>query len=331
MNVNLLSPMHVRNESGSKAGYDKTGGIKTEEELIAKLKQMHSDYRQKELAERKESAEAALPEEIEYEYKQYQGESEDEIKNRVTSEYTGKLESEKQLVSADTKAKTDELAKKAETAYYDYDKTESEILASLEKNKKANENKIIESGLSRSSIKNLIGESARQQADMMIAEAKADADNVAKKYQIQIDGLNEELQAAIDDLNAEYVIKISTEIEDLISKRDKEIKSIQEYNNKIDKQLADYKLEREKAIQEDVKRQTEADLQQAENERKYGYTGEKADNYAERLNIAVAFYDGFDPATAKEMVLNNHYLQTYLGFEYSNLLARYVKLAKDSK
>ena len=305
--------------------------VSTEDELIEKLKQMHSDYRQKELAERKEDAASALPEEPDYTFKTYEGESEDEIRNRVTGEYTDKLESEKQTETQKTRSKTDELSAKAESVYEDYDKTEQEILASLEKSRKQNENKMIESGLSRSSISNLIGESAQQQADMMISEAKADADSVAKKYQIQIDGLNRELEAAINDLNAEYVIRISSEIEDLISKRDKEMKSIEEYNNKIEKQIANYKLEREKAIQDDMRKRTEADAQQAEYEKRYGYVGEKADNYAQRLDLAVDFYDGFDPETAKSMVQNNHYLQTYLGYEYTNLLARYVKLAKDAK
>ncbi len=305
--------------------------ITTEEQLINVLKQMHSDYRQKELEERKAEASAALPEEPDYEFKTYEGESEDEIRNRVQNEYGAKLESEKSLQTEKTKTKTDELAGKVESAYDDYGKTEDEILASLEKNKKQNENKMIESGLSRSSIKELVGESAQQQADMMIAEAKADADNVAKKYQLQIDDLNRELQSAIDDLNAEYVIRISTEIEDLINKRDKEIKSIQEYNNKIEKQIADYQLAREKAIQEDVATRIEADYKQAEYEKKYGYVGEKADNYAQRLDIAIDFYDSFAPETAKSMVQQNQYLKTYLGYEYTNLLARYVKAAKDAK
>lgn len=308
-----------------------TKKVKTEEDLIEALKQMHTDYRRKELAERKEEASQALPEEPDYEFKSYEGESEDEIKDRVSGEYNAKLESAKEQAVADTKSKTDELENKVSTAYDDYGKTEEEILRSLEKSKKQNENKMIESGLSRSSIKNLVGESAVRQADMMISEAKADADAVAKKYQTEIDGLNSELQAAIDDLNAEYVIRISSEIEDLISKRDKEIKSIQEYNNKINKQIADYKLEREKAIQEDVAARTEADYKQAEYEKKYGYVGEKADNYAERLNMAISFYDQLDPATAKNMVANNQYLATYLGYEYMNLLARYVKKAKDAE
>lgn len=305
--------------------------ITTEEQLINALKQMHSDYRQKELEERKAEASAALPEEPDYEFKSYEGESEDEIRSRVENEYGAKLESEKALETEKTKSKTDELAGKVETAYDDYGKTEEEILASLEKSKKQNENKMIESGLSRSSIKELVGESAQQQADMMIAEAKTDAENVAKKYQLQIEGLNSQLQAAIDDLNAEYVIKISTEIEELINKRDKEIKAIQEYNNRIEKQISDYKLAREKAIQQDVATRIDADYKQAEYEKKYGYVGEKADNYAQRLNIAIDFYDGFDPATAKSMVQENQYLKTYLGYEYTNLLARYVKAAKDAK
>ena len=138
--------------------------ITTEEQLINVLKQMHSDYRQKELEERKAEASAALPEEPDYEFKTYEGESEDEIRNRVQNEYGAKLESEKSLQTEKTKTKTDELAGKVESAYDDYGKTEDEILASLEKNKKQNENKMIESGLSRSSIKELVGESAQQQA-----------------------------------------------------------------------------------------------------------------------------------------------------------------------
>lgn len=325
----IAGKLITRTTYGGNSGSTKK--ITTEEQLINTLKQMHSDYRQKELEERKEEASAALPEEPDYEFKSYEGENEEEIKNRVESEYGAKLESEKALETEKTKTKTDELAGKVETTYQDFGKTEEEILASLEKSKKQNENKMIESGLSRSSIKELIGESAQQQADMMIAEAKADADNVAKKYQTQIDGLNRELQAAIDDLNAEYVIKISTEIEELITKRDKEIKAIQEYNNKIEQQIVEYQLAREKAIQEDVATRIEADYQQAEYEKKYGYVGEKADNYAQRLNIAIDFYDGFDPETAKSMVQQNQYLKTYLGYEYTNLLARYVKAAKDAK
>lgn len=325
--------MSVNLKDLKRTAYSGSGkkGITSEEELVNVLKQMHTDYRRKELEERKEDASASLPEEPDYEFKSYEGESEDEIKDRISGEYGQKLETEKQLETEKTNAKTDELSGKVEQTYDDYGKTEQEILASLEKSKKQNENKMIESGLSRSSIRNLIGESAVQQADMMIAEAKADADGVAARYQSQIDGLNKQLQAAIDDLNAEYVVKISTEIEELIAKRDKEIKSIQEYNNKIEKQIADYKLEREKAIQEDIKTRTEADYQQAEYEKRYGYVGEKATDYENRLNLAVEFYDTLDPETAKNMIQNNHYLQTYLGYEYMNLLARYVKRAKDAK
>lgn len=327
--MNLIgNQAYVRNEASS--GGAASSAISGEEELIEKLKEMHTEYRRKELAERKEEAAAALPEEPEYEYKTYEGESEDEIKQRVESEYSEKLNTEKQALETQAKNKAEELANKVDSTYYDLDKAQEEILASLEKSKKQNENKIIENGLSRSSIKNLIGESAQQQADMMLAEAKADADIVAQKYQTQIDGLNNELQAAIDDLNAEYVIKISTEIEDLIAKRDKELKSIQEYNNKINQQLADYRLEREKAIQEDVAARMEADAKQAEYESKYGYSGEKEDNYSERLALAISFYDTLDPETARQMVASNHYLQTYLGLKYNNLLSRYVKRAKDA-
>lgn len=314
----------------SSGGTSSQNKISTEDDLIAELKRMHTAYRQKELSERKEDAASALPEEPDYEFKTYEGESEEEIKDRVTNEYNDKLESEQKVAAAATKSKTDELEKKAESAYDDFGKTEQEILESLESTKKSNENAMIKNGLSRSSIRELAGESAEKQAENMIAEAKADAENVAAKYRSQIDDLNGQLQAAIDDLNAEYVIKISSEIEDLISKRDKELKSIQEYNNTVEKQIADYKLEREKAIQDDLTARMQADYQQAEYEKRYGYVGEKADDYAERLNIAIGFYDTLDPGTAKDMIVSNPYLQTYLGYEYTNLLSRYVKKAKNS-
>ncbi len=325
----ILKDIRVKSNA-STGGNASSKKIDTEDELVAELKRMHTAYRQKELAERKEDAAAALPEEPDYEFKTYEGESEDEIKNRVASEYNDKLAAEQKVAAAAAKSKTDELEKKTESTYEDFGKKEAEILRSLEEAKKNNENDMIKSGLSRSSIRELAGENAEKQAQAMISEAKADADGIAAKYQSQIDDLNGRLQAAIDDLNAEYVIKISSEIEDLIAKRDKELKSIQEYNNKIEKQIADYKLEREKAIQDDLTARMQADYQQAEYEKRYGYVGEKADDYAERLNIAIGFYDTLDPKTAKDMIVSNPYLQTYLGYEYTNLLSRYVKKAKNA-
>ena len=142
MNVNFLPTASVRNES-SAAGNGGTR-ITTEDELIAKLKQMHTDYRRKELEERKESAAESLPEEPDYEYKEYTGASEDEIRQSVEGDYGSKFESEKNVLESETKSKTDELANKAEDAYYDYGKTEAEILASLESNKKKNRKPVVE-------------------------------------------------------------------------------------------------------------------------------------------------------------------------------------------
>lgn len=311
----------TNDELGS--GYNKkeTINIQSEQQLIDHLKNMHDDFRQKEEEAKKEAAESALPEAPDYEHKTYEGKSEQEIKDDVNYIYNQKLESETEELKQDAKSDTDEIVQKQNQEYYDYEKKKQDIENSLKQTQKENDQKMLENGLSRSSIQQMANDSAEKQAQSLIGQAKADADSVVAKYQSQIDNLNKQLETAINDLNAEYVIKISTEIEDLIAQRDKEIKDIQEYNNKIDKQIADYKLKREELIQEDLIKQMEADQMQQSYESQYGYVGEKADNYKERLNIALDFYKKFDTDTAKQMILNNHYLEAYLGYEYNNLIA----------
>lgn len=311
----------TNDELGTGNNKKETVNIQTEQQLIDYLKNMHTEFRQQEEEAKKESAESALPEAPDYEYKTYEGKSEQEIKDDVNSVYNQKLESETEVLKQDAKSDTDEIVQKQNQQYYDYEKKKQEIENSLQQSQKQNDIKMLENGLSRSSIQQMANVNAEKNAQSMVEQAKADADSVVAKYQSQIDNLNKQLETAINDLNAEYVIKISTEIEDLISQRDKEIKDIQEYNNKIDEQIADYKLKREELIQEDLIKQMEADQMQQSYESQYGYVGEKADNYKERLNVALDFYKRFDPDTAKQMILNNHYLEAYLGYEYNNLIA----------
>lgn len=294
--------------------------MKTEQDLIDALKKMNDDYAKKEQEERKQSAEDALPEMPDTKHKTYEGDSEEEIIEKTNTKYEAEKEGKEQVLKEDTAAKTDSLENKKTENYEDFEKKKQEIQSSLENSLSENKDNMLRNGLSRSSIEKLAGDKAIKQADEMIASAKAEADAVARKYDVEIEGLNKELEAAIADMNAEYFVKISSEIDDLIAKRDKEINSITEYNNKIEEAIAQYKLKREQAIQDDIKNTIQNDAARAEYESKYGYQGEKAQNYKQRLNLAVAFYNSFDPETAKQMILNNHYLKSYLGYEYNNLL-----------
>ena len=54
---------------------------------------------------------------------------------------------------------------------------------------------------------------------------------------------------------------------------------------------------------------------------KYGYTGEKRDEYESRYLIALALYDQMPKSKAIDAIENNYNLRRYLGRYYSNLVA----------
>ena len=140
----------------------------------------------------------------------------------------------------------------------------------------------------------------------------------------KIAGLENDKTNALEELDLKYAMELDERIADLKKERDKTVKEYETYNNQVRKQNADYQVKRQSDIEKYLEKREEEKLEaikkQEENEKKYGYTGEKQDNYAKRYNIALNFYSSLAPEIAADALAASPNMKYYLGLYYDKLL-----------
>ena len=149
-------------------------------------------------------------------------------------------------------------------------------------------------------------------------------------YQNQIDALDDklasletQLNGALEQLDMEAAIDLSKEIDELKKERDKEVEKWDKYNADIRSRQAEFAYEREqdinKYLAEREKQKQEQELALQKQEEKYGYQGEKQENYAKRYEIAHEFYMSLDPSIALAAFNASPNMRYYLGLYYDKL------------
>lgn len=183
------------------------------------------------------------------------------------------------------------------------------------------ENGMLEQGISRSSIRAL---SERKAEDGAAAASLAESEYASKAAGIddEIAALGEELNAALAASDAQYAAKVAEELADLIASRDSFNNKVTEYNNKVKQQTEDYKENRQELIKQEIHDAIEGSTRESVR-KTVRLFGDKKENYAERLSLALDFYTQFDPDTALEMIRNNSYLRNYLGYNYNDLVSEF--------
>ncbi|MDE7337557.1 MAG: hypothetical protein K2N32_05515, partial [Clostridia bacterium] len=86
-----------------------------------------------------------------------------------------------------------------------------------------------------------------------------------------------------------------------------------------------YIEDRAKAIEEQLAQRLKDEQYLKYLENKNGYAGEKAENYAQRYNIAFDFYDSMPKSVALKMINENKDLQGYLGNYFGRLVNAIAK------
>ena len=295
----------------------------TEEELNEILREMHIEFAQQEREKEGESIKDILPEEPGYSFKAYDETTDEELQRRAESAYLPLAEGEKQQLKAKSDAQNTKLETEKKEAESDLEQKKSDIGAELESEKKNIENGMLEQGISRSSIRALSERKAEDGAAAASALAESEYASKAAGIDDEIAALGEELNAALAASDAQYAAKVAEELADLIASRDSFNNKVTEYNNKVKQQTEDYKENRQELIKQEIHDAIEAQHEREAYEKQYGYSGDKKENYAERLSLALDFYTQFDPDTALEMIRNNSYLRNYLGYNYNDLVSEF--------
>ena len=79
------------------------------------------------------------------------------------------------------------------------------------------------------------------------------------------------------------------------------------------------------------KKKQEKEKEQQEYESKYGYSGEKLENYSERYRIAYDFYSALSPDVAVDALKASPNMKYYLGNLYDKLLSSLQSKNSDQK
>lgn len=159
--------------------------------------------------------------------------------------------------------------------------------------------------------------------------AAGDQEKIYLKTVADIDGniaaLQQDRESALENLDVKYAIELDNRINELKAERDATVKEYEKYNNDIREKNAAYAKEREEDIAQFLKNKEKeklaAEEEQREYEKKYGYSGEKLENYSKRYEIAYDFYKSLSPDIAVAALQASPNMKYYLGEFYEKLLS----------
>ena len=292
----------------------------TEEELNELLTRLDKEWRETNKKYEPAPVEELFPVEHGYTFKEYKPESDESIAVRVENELRPVSEIKKQQLRVAEQGEERKAEAQREEAVAENNAQKKSIEKAREDEYYDIENAAVTGGFGRSSIKSGLEREADRAA--VAASAASDAELALKEAEIDADiaTLREKLDAAIKAEDADAAADIAERTADLIAERDKEVNRVTEYNNKVKQGIDEYYKTRQRLLRQEIADYNDRANAQAEYERKYGYTGEKQENYTKRLDLALDFYSGFDPEVAIEMIENNGYLRSYLGLYYQRLV-----------
>lgn len=199
---------------------------------------------------------------------------------------------------------------------------------------KAN-NDSIRRGLGRSSVAtNRIDELDKQHFSSAIDVEKAYTREVAN-IESEISKLQRDKDNALEQLDLKSAADLDESIAKLKSERDAKVEEYEKYNNDVRKKNESFQEDRQKKIDAYVKAAEEEkkakEKEQQEYESKYGYSGEKLENYSERYRIAYDFYSALSPDIAVDALKASPSMKYYLGNMYDRLLSSLQSKKKEQK
>ena len=298
--------------------------LAAEKEVTAQLEQLDREYRESLPVEEEPDLEALFPVESGYEKVDYTPATDEELVHLAESEINSKKTGDILDLDSVYNDAVAAVGEKTQSAEKKLSETLGDLSAVYEQLRKDAENSATERGLARSSV---LSSAQTELADAQSA-ATADAENEYTEQIAALDAelvrLSEEREAALGQMELEYAAELEGRIAELKSERDAEAKKYAEYNNKIAEKDREYALEREENIaeylEEKEKEKLEREEEIREQEKLYGYTGEKQLNYAKRYDIAYEFYSSLSPDIAAAALEASPNMRYYLGNYYDKLL-----------
>lgn len=300
-------------------GSDLTGGFNTEINVPIDRRKYMLNELERLKREWDEKTEIKIPEVKKFERKELVSVDRAGVGDKVEKELapeliagtnTLKSKADKKTAEAESLIKNEELRAKNK---------EQDIFLDYQDNKENSKNDMIKQGIARSSIAEGERERIENEASQSLGLLREESQNKIKGYELEIALLEKTLKSDLESLRLSHAVKVQQRIDKIVSDIDKENEKILEYNNKVADLEA--RAEEERAeIQHQAWKESKALARQ---EAKYGYSGEKKDNYMERYDVAKAYYNTLPKEQALNELQSEPKMRTYLGL-YFDMLQSYL-------
>lgn len=308
------------NYKNAESAREKLKKAATEEELNEMLKELSRELTAQEDAAKPPSVAEMFPEDPGYSFKAYNPATDEQIAAEAESEFRPLAESAKNELKVETEGEKSEVQTQREQARAESEEEKAQIDDELKQESARIEDDTVSQGIARSSVRTGMQERANNEAQAAKDESERKLALTEAGLDAQIETLDRDLAAALAAEDAEAASKIAERVAELAAERQNELNKVTEYNNKVKQQIEDYNATRRKLLHQEWTDNLEQEREEYEFERKYGYVGDKQENYAQRLDLALEFYSQFDAETAISMIERNGYLRSYLGRYYTDLI-----------
>ncbi len=309
--------------------------LAAEKAVDEKMDNLENEY-QSYLDSQKEEIdlEALFPTSLGLEKIEYTPESDESISDRATAQNVA--EKTKEVNSVDEKygARTDTLKDKlddAEKSHAQKDKDLEELYDSL---RKSGFSDGVKRGTARGSIVSSLIDSLNSGESTSREEAYKNYLDGVEAINAEMSKLNEEKQIALDELDLKYASSLDKQIAKLKEERDATVAKYVKYNNNVEEKEQKYAVQRQKDVEKFLEEQEKAEAKKEEEQReyeaKYGYSGEKLQNYNERYRLAYDFYMSLDADIAESALDASPNMKYYLGNYYSKLKAQLAQRTSDT-
>lgn len=319
----LKKLFQTKNQRETEKAKNIENALNSEKEISKKLKKLDDEFKDSLPAEKQYDLEKLFPSVLDLKKKEKTLESDNELKKIAVENLQNDFDMKK---NSAIKKSTDKVKAYEDLKTDKVLKTKNkldELDALFNELKSKSKNKYLGQGVGRSSMAEKTVENLSNQNENQKDSQKNVLGNELEELDKQIEKSNLEMDKALQRIDIEQAKKTKKELEDLKQERDKKALAIEKYNTNVDKKQSAYVLQREKNIENFLSEKDNEKLEkkkaQDEYEKKYGYSGEKLDNYSKRYEIALNFYNSLSPDIAAAALQASPSMKYYLGNYYSKL------------
>lgn len=302
-----------------------SAALEAEKGLAEQLAELDRQYRESLPEEPQYNLDELFPEDLGLEKVDYTPETDEEIRKRAEAGVNYEKSEERKSLDDAFAASSAALDDRSEEAKKTLGESFAELDELYSELRRQTENDALYRGLGRSSIKTSALDALESDRAGAKNASKADYETEMAEVGAELAALRQEQDAAYEQLDLKYAAELEERIAALTEERDATAKKYAEYNNEVTEKEHEYALQREEDIADFLadreKERLDREEEQREQEAKYGYTGEKQQNYAQRYNLAYEFYSSLSPDIAADALAASPNMRYFLGNYYDKLMS----------